>query len=246
MSIASSDLVAYAAASMPTADGSTVGGAIDPLIRIDFTQVSSAERIKFISSSSSDTQNVTLVGRTAAGVVTSETFALTGTSQVLSTASFERILSVTLASAAIGTVTVSGNTSITTFRTIPVGEKGFRAIFQQLASDPVSTKTYYGKFFWKNAHGTLTLTQAQILENADPSAVITHALDTALDASTSSASRVTAPSGPTGYASTAANVPNSQNLTAGSAIGVWLKLDLTAGNAALKTTYTSEIDGQTT
>src|ERR1043166_9691312 len=123
MSIVSSDLVAYAATNMPTTDSGTNGGAIDLTIRVDFTQVSSAERIKFVSSSSSDTQNVTLVGRVADGTLTSETFALTGTSNKLSTASFERILSVTLASVAIGTITVSGNTSSTTFRTIPIGEK---------------------------------------------------------------------------------------------------------------------------
>ena len=245
MSIVSTDLVAYATANMPATDSGTNGGAIDATIRVDFTQVSSAERIKFVSTSASDTQNVTLIGRVADGTLTSETFALTGTTNKLSTASFERILSVTLASAAIGTITVSGNTSSTTFRTIPIGEKGFRAIFQQIASSPSGTITRYAKFAWKNTNGSLALTSAQVLENADPSAVIDHGLEGTLSDSTTATDRTTAPGGIT-FASTAANVANSQSLSSGAYQSVWLRLSLATNNAALKTTYTSEIDGQTT
>jgi hypothetical protein len=246
MSIVSTDLVAYATANMPASDSGTNGGAIDATIRVDFTQMSgSAEKVKFQSSSSSDTQNVTLVGRIADGTLTSETFALTGTSAKLSTANFERILSVTLASAAVGTITVSGNTSATTFRTIPVGEKGFRAIFQQIASSPSGTVTRYAKFAWKNTNGSLALTSAQVLENADPSGLIDHGLEGSLSDSTTATDRTTAPSG-ISFASTAANVANSQSLSSGAYQSVWLKIVLATNNAALKTTYTSEIDGQTT
>src|ERR1043166_6881482 len=247
MSIVSSDLVAFASANMPSDDASTVGGAIDLLRRIDFTQMASNDTVRVVSSSSGDTtQTVTITGRKADGSLASEVLNLNGTTVVTSSNTYERLLKAEMSATAAGTVTVARTTGPTTIRTIPIGERGFMAIFRQLASDPSSTVTRYGKFFWKNTNGTLALTSSQVLENADPSAVITHALDTALDASTSASNRTVAPSGPTGFASTAANVPNSQNLSSGSAIGVWLKLDLAAGNAALRTSYTSELDGQTT
>jgi hypothetical protein len=245
MSIVSTDLVAYATANMPATDSGTNGGAIDATIRVDFTQISSAEVVKFTSTSASDTQNCTLVGRKADGSIASETFALTGTTAKLSSNTYERILSVTLASAAIGTITVAGNTSSTTFRTIPVGEKGFRAIFQQIASSPSGTITRYAKFAWKNTNGSLALTSAQVLENSDPSGLIDHGLEGTLSDSTTATDRTTAPGGIT-FASTAANVANSQNLSSGAYQSVWLRIQLATNNAALKTTYTSEIDGQTT
>lgn len=247
MSIVASDLVAFASANMPSDDASTVGGAIDLLRRIDFTQMAANDTVRFKSSSAGDTtQTGTITGRKADGSVASETLTINGTTNVTFANTYERILKFELSATCAGTVTVERTTGSTLIRTVPIGERGFMAIFRQLASDPSTTKTYYGKFFWKNTNGSLALTSSQVVENADPSGKITHALDTALDASTSAATRLTAPTGPSGYASSAANVPNSQNLSSGSAIGAWLKLDLSAGDAALKTTYTSEIDGQTT
>jgi hypothetical protein len=251
MSILSTDLVAYLSANVPVADSGTVGGAIDTLRRADYTQLTQAggELVKFVSSNAGDTsgsgKTATLVGRKTDGTLATETINLNGTTPVNSTNTYERILSVDLAATCAGTITVSGNTSTTTFRVIPIGERGFKAIFQQNASDPATQKDYYQKFFWKNTNGTLALTVAQVVENADPSAVVTHGLGAGLDDVLTSANRVTAPAGVT-FANTAALVPNSQNLSSGSAIGVWLHLTLAAGNAALKTTYTSEIDGQTT
>lgn len=105
--------------------------------------------------------------------------------------------------------------------------------------------TNYQKFFWKNTNGTLALTSATIVENADPSGLIDHGTEGTLSDSNTTTNRLTAPGGIT-FASTAANVANSQSLSSGSAQGVWLRLSLATGNAAVKTTYTSEIDGQTT
>jgi hypothetical protein len=247
MSIVSTDLVAFAAASMPNDDVSTTGGAIDLLRRVDFTQMGASDTVRIASASGSDTsQTVTLTGRLADGSIVTEVKTLNGTTPVTTTATYERLLKAEMSATAVGIVTVARTTGVTLIRTIPVGERGFMAIFRQLASDPVSTKSFYCKFFWKNTNGSLALTSSTVVENADPSGLITHALDTALDASTSAANRLTAPTGPTGFASTAATVPNSGNLSSGSAIGVWLLLALAIGNAALKTTYTSEIDGQTT
>lgn len=245
MSIVASDLVAYASTNMPNDDVSTSGGAIDTLRRIDFTQMSSNGTIKVVSSNAGDTtQTVTITGRLADGSIASETLNVNGTTGTSSTNTYERLLKAELSATCTGTVTVSNNTGSVTLRTIPAGERGFMAIFRQLASDPSVAKDFYCKFFWKNTNGTLALTSSQVVENADPSGKITHALDASLNASTSVANRTTSP-GFT-FDNTAKNVPNSQNLSSGSAIGVWLNLHLLANDAALKTTYTSELDGQTT
>lgn len=245
MSISASDLVAYAAANMPSDDSATSGGAIDTARRVDFSQIAATDKIEALSSNAGDTtQTITLRGRKADGTIVSETLNLNGTTPVITTNNYERLLKAELSATCAGTVTVRRDTGDTTLRTIPAGERGFMAIFRELASDPSSGTTFYCKFFWKNTHGSLTLTVAVVQENADPSAVITHALDASLDASTSVANRLTSP----GFTFDGSDkvVPNSQNLSFGSAIGVWLKLSLSAGNAALRTTYTSALQGQTT
>lgn len=245
MSILSTDLVFYASANMPSDDVSTSGGAIDALRRLDFTQISSAEKIKFVSSSSGDTtQTLTLTGRDSTGALVTETLSVNGTTNVISANTYERLLRAELSATCAGTVTVSGNTSSTTFRTIPAGERGFMAIFRQLASNPSAAADFYCKGFWKNTNGSLTLTTASVVQNADPSSVITHALDASVGASTSVANRGTSP-GFT-FDDTAKTVPGGGSIASGSAIGVWLDLHLAAGAAALKTSYTTELDGQTT
>lgn len=254
MSILTTDLVAYAAASNPVTDSGVTGGAIDLLRYVDFTAVTADDDIEVISSSASDTQNCTIVARDAAGNVTSQTAALTGTTaKIFNTLGvagvINRVLSVELASVAIGTITVRRSVAGATVRTIPIGGRGFLSIFQQGASNPSTTVTYYAKFFWKNQHATLALTSAQVLENADPSTLIAHGTEGALNDTNTTTTRITAPGGIT-FASTAANVANAQSLTAGSQQGVWVRLSLGVGQAAqdprVNGTYTSQITGNST
>jgi len=63
--------------------------------------------------------------------------------------------------------------------------------------------------------------------------------------SASSTDRRTDPGGLT-FDSATKNVANSQNLTAGSAQGIWIKLTLAAGDAAQKTSYTLRASGSST
>lgn len=244
MSIASTDLVLFASASVPDDDVTTSGGAIDTLRRLDFTQLAADDDIEVISDSASDTQNCTITARDAAGVIVTETAALTGTSaKIFSTLGVvNRVLQVELASVAIGTITVRRSVAGATVRTIPIGERGFMAVFRKCASDPSSTVDYFCKGFFKNTHGTLSLTSAAVKQNADPSAKITHALDASIDASTSVADRLTDP-GFT-FNDSDKTVPGGGVLAAGEAIGVWFKLSLTAGDSAYNSTYTVELAGQ--
>jgi hypothetical protein len=244
-SIVASDLVFYNSANMPTSDSGTAGGAIDTLRRPDFTQMAANDTVRFKSSSSSDTtQTGTITGRKADGSLASETLTINGTSNVTFANTYERILKFELSATCVGTVTLERVTGSVLIRTVPVGERGFQAIFQQCASDPSTQQDFYEKFFIKNTNGSLALTSAVVKENADPSGVITFLLAGSLDDSATTTNRKTSPGG--SFDSAAKNVPNSQNLSAGSAIGVWLDLTLAAGNAALRSSWTGEIDGNTT
>jgi hypothetical protein len=244
-SIVASDLVAYASANMPDDDVSTSGGAMDTLRRVDFTQLAANDTIQAISSNAGDTtQTLTITGRKADGSVASETLTLNGTTAINFANTYERFLKAELSATATGSVTVRRTTGPTTIRVIAAGERGFMAMFRKLSSDPGAQKDFYTKAFWKNTHATLALTSAFVKENSDPVNRVTHAVATALDDSGSVANRGTAPGG-LAFDDTDKNVPNSQNLSPGSAIGTWYRLRLPTGDPPNKFNYASEIDGQT-
>ena len=120
-----------------------------------------------------------------------------------------------------------------------------RKLFYNAAAPPAGTRKYYEKVFFKNNHGTLSLTNAVIKEAADPSAKIAFALETSLngtDTNGAGNNRQVAPGGYT-FDSGDENVANSQNHTAGSGQGVWIELSLAAGDAATKTSYTPSEEG---
>lgn len=245
MSIVASELVIYNSANMPESNSGTSGGAIDAARRPDFSQIAATDKIEVLSSQAGDTtQTVTLRGRKADGSIVSETLTLTGVTAVATTNSYERLLKAELSATCTGNVTVRRQTGPATLRVIPAGERGFFAVFHEEASDPSTQKDYYMKVFIKNTNGSLALTSSVVKENADPLGDITFALAASLDDSGSVADRTTSP-GLT-FNSSDKNVPNSQSLSSGSAIGVWLNLTLAAAAAAAKSTYTLEIDGNTT
>jgi hypothetical protein len=249
MAIVATDLVAYAAANRPTDDVSTAGGAIEPKIRVEFTDLAANDDIEIISSSASDTQNCTVTARGADGVITSQTAALTGTTaKIFNTLGvagvIERIESVVLASDAIGTITVRRSVAGATIATIPIGERGFTRLFVGAVSSPDNAKDYYEKVFFKNNHATLALQAAAISESADPTGLITFALATTINDSVTIANRLTAPAGGLTFDNSAKNVAGT-NLAAGAAQGVWLKLALAQNNAPNKNTWTGQIAGNT-
>jgi hypothetical protein len=252
MPVVASDLVPYAAANMPNSDSGAAGGAIDPLRRCDFTQMGAASTVRVRSSVAGDTtQTVTIRGRLASGAVVQEVLTLAGTTNVVSANTYERILSAELSATTTGAITVEQTSGPTVLRTIPAGERGFMAIFRELASDPSAVKNYYGKFFWKNNHGTLALTSSIVQQNADGSGLaspdgVTHLPAATVNDAATSTNRVTAP----GVADTLD--PDTFDdadktigtLNAGQAWGVWLRLRLPTGQAPLRTTYTTQITGQ--
>lgn len=250
MSIASTDLIVYGSANMPQDNTSTSGGAIDATCKIVFTDIAATDTVKFQSSNAGDTMNITVYGRSAAGAIVSETKALTGTTLTgATTQTFERILKIVLASASAGTVTITRTTGGTTIATMEAGITTVRRLFYDAAADSSSgsSRDFYEKIFVKNTHATLTLTNAQIAENADPTGNITFDLESSINGSNSVASRLnTPPSSMLGtFTNTIKSVPGNA-LAAGDKIGVWVKLTLAAGTAAAKSTWTVETTGSST
>jgi hypothetical protein len=252
MPIVASDLVAYAAANMPNTDSGSAGGAIDALRRCDFTQMNSASTVRVRSSSAGDTtQTVTIRGRLASGAIAQEVLTLAGTTNVTSTNTYERLLSADLSATTTGSITVEQTTGVVTLRVIPAGERGFMAIFRELASDPVSVKNYHGKFFWKNTHGSLALTSSIVQQNADGTALtspdgVTHLPAATVNDTATSTNRVTAPNAvdtldPDTFDDADKTVGT---INSGQGWGVWLRLRLPAAQAPLRTTYTAQITGQ--
>lgn len=246
MSVVASDLVEYHAATQSDVDGSTVGGAIDTLRRPDFTQVTAGDTVEAVSSSAGDTtQTLTVRARKADGTIVSETKTMNGTTAIVfsGNGAVDRILKVELSATCAGTVTVRKNSAGATYRTIPVGERGFSAVFREGSSSTSGTVNYYAKTFWKNTNGSFALLGATISETSDPSGTITFGLAASVNDSGTTTNRQTAPGGVT-FANTAASVPGT-DLAAGAAIGVWRNMTLATNNAPIRSTHTLQIAGST-
>lgn len=253
MSVSASDLVVYGSANMPQDDTSTSGGAIDTTTKIIFTDIAATDQVTVISSAAGDTtQTVTVYGRNAGGTIVSEGLSLNGTNRVTGAVAFERILKVVVNAAHTGTITVARDNTptFTEIGTLESGVLTLRRLFYDAASDASggSSRDFYEKVFLKNTNATFTLSNAKIVEQADPTGNMTFDLEDAVDDNNSVASRLnTAPTGMLGtFTGAIKTVPGGGNLIAASAIGIWVKLTLAAGTAAAKSTYTLRATGTTT
>lgn len=250
MPVVASDIIFYAAANKPIDDTSTNGGAIDADERVIFTDIAADDDVEVVSDNAGDTtQQITITARQESGDTDSEAVTLNGTTPViLSTLGVvQRIQRGLLNADATGTITIRRSPSGATIATIPPGERGFRRMFIDSVSDPGSGKDYYEKLFVKNTHATLSFLGVQITQSADPTGQVTFLLAASKDDSATSTNRLTAPNvadtlDPDTFDDTAKNVPGT-NLAAGEAIGVWLKLALTAGNSPIESTFTLQAAG---
>lgn len=111
-------------------------------------------------------------------------------------------------------------------------------------------RTLYRKVFLKNTNGSVSLSNAVVWMSADEKNWITLDLDDAVDGTTTSTNRITAPASRTfaEHASEgAAHAIPGGALAAGEAIGVWLKQVIPENQAPDNSiTVTLEIKGTTT
>src|SRR5581483_11952248 len=237
MSITAAELKTYGSANMPEDDTSTSGGAIDTATKVEFTDISAPDTVNLVSSAAGDTtQLVTITGSAT----------LNGTTPVTVTpggaGTFERILKIVMGATAVGTVTATKTTGGATIATLEPGITKVRRLFYDSFST-ASPTTRYEKIFWKNTDGSLTLTNAVIQLFADPSSKLLLGLATAKNDSGSVANRLTAPGGVT-FVGVGVNqsVPGT-TLEAGAVIGTWIELSLLANDSPLKSTGTTQLQG---
>lgn len=248
MAVANSDLVLLGAASRPTDDASTSGGAIAADYRPVFTQFS-ASAVAAVLSDGADTRVVRITGRLASGVEDTEDLTLNGTTEVVGAKTFERILEAKIQTGGASgtrTVTVRQGSGGSAIGTIPVNELGFYAMFRGSLSDTNGVQRYE-KAFYKNLNGSSALLSAVVKLTADPQSKMKIGVATAKGDTGSVTNRKTAPAGVTFVDDgVAASVPTG-SLGAGETIGVWVEQTLTTqGEGPFKSTFTTEVSGSTT
>lgn len=242
MPVVASDLIAYSPANRPLDDVATGGGAISLLARPGLTQLTAIDDLEAVSSSPADTGVLTVLGRGTDGLLATVSITLAGTTPVINATLLERILSVTFASAAAGTITLRRRDGGPIIAIIPAGEQAVSALFKN-ATGEAGAALRYDKFFFKNVHGSLTLSAAVVRLTADPAAKIRIGLATAKNDSATITNRKTAPGGITFFDDNIdLSVPGT-TLEAGSAIGVWVEQGLAAAEAAINSTFTVQITG---
>lgn len=242
MPIADTDLLLYCAADHPDDDSDSTGGAIDITMRPEFTQFAAPAVVALISDGT-DTRVATLVFRDATGAIDTEDVTLTSAVEVVSVATVERLLSITMDGPdAARTVTVKEGSGGTTRGTIPPDEVGFTACFIASAS-AVGAVTRHEKIFWLNNHGSLTLNSAEVTLTGDPSSRIKMGLCVAKNDSTSIANRLATPAGVSFVDDNVAQGVPTGAMAAGDRIGVWIKQELQAADSPFKSTFTTKLAG---
>lgn len=107
-----------------------------------------------------------------------------------------------------------------------------------------SAKTVYDKLFYVNGSTGLALLTATVKKIADPSGLVTFGLESVINGTGTNGggnTRLVAPAGV--VFDNADKVVPGTNLSAGSQIGVWMKLSLAAGQTAQKTSVTMSLAG---
>lgn len=246
MPIVAAELIAFAALLRPEDDTASSGGGQDIDNRPSFVQMAADGTVEMLSSAPGDTtQGVTVTGRDAAGAIISDTQTMNGTTIVVFTGTFERVLKVLMDADATGIITVQRTTGPTLIATIPIGDRGFTALFIDSASEAGAVERFE-KIFWENTHGTLTLTNAKVQLTADPASRIRLGIETTKDDTVSVANRKILPSNPTFVDDSVQQDVPTGNLAAGEAIGTWLEQGLLASDAPIRSTFTTELAGTST
>lgn len=247
MPIVATDLKFFGAASFPENDTATVGGAISLVTKVEFTQLAANDDVEALSDNAADTMNLTITGRSTAGVIVSELKALTGTTAIIfsTIGVIERVLKMVLASAAAGTITIRRSVGGATIATLAPGITKAIAFFYDSTSESGVTLRYE-KMFAKNTHGSLTLTAAKIKLTADPLSRIRIGGAPSKDDTATATNRKTAPASVTFVDDNVSQDVPGTTLEAAAAIGVWAEMNLPGSDPANRSTFTVELAGSTT
>lgn len=246
MPVTPNDLKLYASLNRPADDVSVSGGGVDVNCILDITQMSANDQLRAVSDNAADTMNLIISGRSPGGEIITETLPLTGLTPVVFTLTFERFISAQLASAAAGNVTIERNAGPNDDVVIlPAGKTDASVLFVDLTSEAAAT-TRFEKDFWQNEHATLSLINAAIELTADPSANIRIGVVAAKNDTTSIVNRKAVPGGVTFTDDGVSQSVPTGSLAAGESIGIWAEMSLGVSAAPLKTSFTTQIAGQST
>ena len=245
MAVSGADLVIYNSLNSPLSDTTTAGGDINSYMRATFDDPTSAATVSIVSTSTSDTQNIAVTGRNSAGAVINESVVLSGTTTVTSSNTYERVLACALSSGAAGVVTVSG-TSVNKLTDIPAAESGFRRPFYDATASTSTSKTLYEKVFIKNNNSVSTLSNATLIEvSSGLYSSIEFGLENDKKSAQTISNRTSVPTGIGGGFGSSPSGLVSDELAAADYQGVWLKLSLSAGEAATNSYYEVQVSGTT-
>lgn len=219
MSILTTDLVARGTVNMDVStDAVTVGGAIDPLAGINLVgdaTYAATEGLDAVSASAGDTtQTVSIwVWTSSAGTLNAPSGAagftgvLNGTTAVVlaTAAATFRLVKATVSASTAGIVTVrktaAGGDRAVIRSDTPTSdarcETSAYRLFIGAYADPSSPIIRYNKFFWKNAHASLTAVAPVYRLTADPQAKIRVGIHTSINDTVTVANRLTTPGGVT-------------------------------------------------
>lgn len=262
MAATSDNIRFHLSANRPEGDTGTSGGARDATMQLLLAANAdiggAGAKVDFVSTSASDTQNVTVAGYGAGGAWLTETIALTGTANKQTTNTYLYVCKIQLASVAIGTITCAQFGALSNvIHTIPAGEKGAARLFLGAVANAAggASKVLYEKVYVGNNHATDAIIAATFAISVDSASELAGALEKAANAQVtggteSVAARTTEPTGGGSYTwgelTTPAAVGDAGdgNLTAGEYQGVWLRLTLAAGRAPTQATgYTLTVAG---
>lgn len=237
MPITASDLALYGSTGRPLDDVSPVGGDIDTGARPISMQLSSAQAIEFISSSSGDTRTASVIYRTTNGNTLTWAPTLAGTCAVaLSTGTPNHILRAELSSAhATRTVTlrVSSGAMI---HTINPGEYGAFCMFPYSYSKASSAVVRYEKLFLLNLSTDTALQSGTLQLTSDASTQFRIGVESAIGATGGWANRLTTAGGGFTFGDTGA-VSLPASLGASEYIGIAIEQTLAAGASERQPTF---------
>lgn len=247
MSVLTTDIVFYSSASMPTGDSDASGGAINSGIRVVFDDIVATDVIE-ASGNISDSGNLTIFGRSAVGSIVSEVLPLSGTIIVTGSTSFERILTVTSDAIASGDIVLRDSSTNVTIGTIPIRESGFLRPFYSATAEASggSDKELYEKVFLMNLNTSGALLTTTVTEiSSGVFSKVAFALEDTVQSTQSITNRLAVPTGTGPFGSGASGIVGD-DLDPLEFLGIWLQLDLNAGDAAQNSFYQLQVNGSTT
>ncbi len=246
MAVTASDIVIYASQEKPKNDTATAGGDINTSLRVTFTDIVATDVVELFSSDNSDSGNVVITGRNAAGILLNETIAVSGTTTVSGSQQFERIISAIYPSPS-GDITLRDASTDASIGIIYNNESGFERIFYDATANQAGgdDKILYEKVFVRNNNASTALNTVTVGEvSTGLYTIIQFGLEEIKQSSETTMNRTIAPTGVNIFGDNASSgLPQDGFLTPLDYQGVWLKLTLEDGASTSNSFYRLQIDG---